>query len=376
MTTSTSHKVPAVYVRTRAELDAAMARTSAAELLAIDTEFLRESTYYPKLCLVQVATEEICVLIDPLALGELSALAEFLCDRSRIKVLHAARQDLEVLRLATGRVPGPIFDTQVAAGLSGLPPQIGYAELVARLLGHTLDKNHTRTDWSRRPLADEQLAYAADDVRYLVPLHAVLAERLQRTGRQDWLRDECRALEDPDLYQMRPEDAWRRLRGLQRLEPRQRAVAARLAEWRERLAIALDRPRGWILADEALRAIAQRLPRTPEELSRIQGLPQAVLRKRTADLLEQVSEGLSAPATAATQYDASASRPDAAQVARVSQLMQFLRDEAHRLEVSPELLATRRDIERLVYGGEPGSLLAGWRRGVIGEKLAAMARNP
>jgi len=375
MTASTTHIAAAVYVRTRAELDAAMARASASGLLAVDTEFLRERTYYPKLCLVQVATEETCILVDPLALGELSALAEFLCDRSRVKVLHAARQDLEVLRLATGRVPGPIFDTQVAAGLAGLPPQIGYAELVARLLRHSLDKNHARTDWSRRPLADEQLAYAADDVRYLIPLHAVLSERLQRAGRQEWLRDDCRALENPDLYQMRPEDAWRRLRGLQRLEPRQRAVAARVAEWRERLAIALDRPRGWILADEALRAIAEHLPRTPEELSRIQSLPQAVLRKRTADLLEQVSEGLSARATAAVRSDAPASRPDAAQVARVTELMKFLRDEAQRLEVSPELLATRRDIERLVYSGEPGSLLSGWRRGVIGEKLAAMARN-
>jgi len=168
----------ATLITTQAALDAAVFRMQAAERLALDTEFMRERTYFPLLCLLQIATESDCFLVDPLAGLDLRALHALLAEPARLKILHAARQDLEVLLLTGGTVPAPLFDTQVAAALLGFAPQIGYAELVARQLGHSIDKGQTRTDWSRRPLSPEQLAYAADDVHHLLTLHADLAAAL------------------------------------------------------------------------------------------------------------------------------------------------------------------------------------------------------
>ncbi len=184
----------ATLVTAQPALDAAVFRMQAATRLAIDTEFMRESTYYPQLCLLQIATETDCVLIDPLAGLDLGPLYLLLAEERRLKILHAARQDLEVLVLQSGAVPAPVFDTQVAAALLGHAPQIGYAELVARRLGHSIDKGQTRTDWSRRPLTAEQLAYAADDVHHLLTLHTDLGEALEARGRTSWAAEEAAAL--------------------------------------------------------------------------------------------------------------------------------------------------------------------------------------
>src|SRR4030095_9606909 len=182
---------------TTADLSDALARLAPGDFVALDTEFMRESTYFPKLCLIQAATSDACAVLDPLALPDLGPLWQFLASRERTKVLHAARQDLEVLTTATpGQpVPGPIFDTQIAAALLGHPAQIGYGSLVAERLGHSLARGHTRTDWSRRPLTPEQLQYAEDDVRYLVPLYLDLQAALQAAGRLEWLYEQTRAVE-------------------------------------------------------------------------------------------------------------------------------------------------------------------------------------
>ncbi|MDH4312956.1 MAG: ribonuclease D, partial [Gammaproteobacteria bacterium] len=234
------------------ELEAAIFRLHGADRLALDTEFMRERTYHAQLCLVQIATEPDCYLIDPLVGLDLAPLHELLRDRSKLKILHAARQDLEVLLQSGGTVPGPLFDTQVAAALLGFPPQVGYAELVARQLGHSIDKGQTRTDWSRRPLTPAQVAYAADDVRHLLTLHTDLQAALVAKGRANWVAEEAAAYEDPALYRTDPALAWRRLKGLNRLRPAEQSAARALADWRERRAIESDKPRGWILADEAL----------------------------------------------------------------------------------------------------------------------------
>ena len=202
-----------------AALEAALFRLHGAERLALDTEFMRERTYHPQLCLVQIATETDCCLIDPLAGLDLAPLYELLLDRSRLKILHAARQDIEVLLNAGGAVPGPLFDTQIAAALLGFAPQVGYAELVARQLGHSIDKGQTRTDWSKRPLTPAQLAYAADDVRHLLTLQTDLQAALAANGRAQWVLEETAALENPSLYRTDPAAAWRRLKGLNRLAP-------------------------------------------------------------------------------------------------------------------------------------------------------------
>lgn len=363
-------------ITTSAELLHALEQLAACDFVALDTEFMRESTYYPKLCLIQAATPDVCVLIDPLALPNLQSLWDFLSERRRVKVLHAARQDLEVLagRMNGAPLPGPIFDTQIAAALLGYPAQIGYGSLVSERLAHSLAKGHTRTDWSRRPLSEEQLHYAADDVRYLASLYVDLRGALDAAGRLQWLYEETRELEDPELHRTQPELAWRRLKGLDRLRPEQRATAKLLAQWRETAAIKSDKPRGWILADEPLREIAERLPATAADLERIRNLPPGVIRRRGEEIISLIERGQSEAANEAAATVPP--RPDPRQVALVTKLMNFTRSMGEQLRISPETLATRRDVEQLVFAQRTERLLQGWRREVIGERLVALAGDP
>jgi ribonuclease D len=361
----------ATLVTAPEQLDAAVFRLQGARRLAIDTEFMRERTYFPQLCLLQVASDSDCHLVDPLAAIDLAPLLAVLCERTRPKILHAARQDLEVLLNAGGVVPGPIFDTQVAAALLGLPPQVGYADLVARRLGHSIDKGQTRTDWSRRPLSAAQLAYAADDVHHLLQLHDELSAALQAQGRSAWHAEECVALEEPALYRTEPADAWRRLKGLGRLRPVEQAVARALAGWREQRAIAANKPRGWILADEALYALATSGATTTADLDKVAALPPSVVRKRGEELLELMHGAREScgDAPVATMPE----RPTPEQTRRIGLLQQRVRDVAAGLGISPEVLATRRDVEAMVLGSpDRSALLRGWRREVVGEPLLSL----
>jgi ribonuclease D len=374
----------ALYVANAADLERAVSLLAASDFVALDTEFMRESTYYPLLCLIQAATPDACVIVDPLAVKDLHPLWNLLDDRRRVKVLHAARQDIEVMSQAPraidgvrssgldGTIPGPIFDTQLAAALLGHPAQIGYGNLVAERLGHTLAKGHARTDWTRRPLSNEQLEYAADDVRYLVPLYADLRTALASNGRLAWLEEESLKLDDPGLFRTEPEDAWRRLKGLDRLKPGQRLAAKLLASWRETRAMKHDRPRGWILPDEALREIAERLPTSSDELEQLRSLPAGVIRKSGEDLI-----AISAQARRDAELEPPLvfpGKPESEQLARVTKLMSLVRAQAEEMKIAPELLATRRDIEQLVFSGRTESIGAGWRREVIGERLIALTQ--
>jgi ribonuclease D len=365
---------PVHHVLGSTELPGALQLLASDDFVALDTEFMRESTYYPGLCLVQIAGAQHCVVVDPLAVADLTPLWNFLADRARVKVLHAARQDLEVLSQAMARaglpIPGPVFDTQVAGALLGLPAQIGYAGLVSARLGHDPPKGLARTDWARRPLSAEQLAYAADDVRYLARLYPGLRSELQAAGRLDWLLDSAHELEDAALYRTEPADAWRRLKGLDRMSSRQRAAAKSLADWREVRAMQSDKPRGWILADESLRELAERLPETEEELQAIRSLPPGTVRKRGTELLGLIAASRAGAANEPPQN--LPTRPDPAQLARVAELMAVVRAQASQLSIAPELLATRRDVEHLVFSGHSEQLLSGWRRALIGERLLAL----
>jgi ribonuclease D len=360
----------ATLITTQSALDAAVFRMQATTRLAIDTEFMRERTYFPQLCLLQIATETDCFLIDPLAGLDLGALHELMADGSRLKILHAARQDLEVLLLVGGTVPAPVFDTQVAAALLGFAPQIGYAELVARQLGHSIDKGQTRTDWSRRPLSPEQLAYAADDVHHLLTLHTDLAAVLEAKRRGAWAQEETAGYANPALYRTDPAEAWRRLKGLGRMGSREQAAARALTEWRERRAIESDKPRGWILTDEALLAMATLAPDSIEGLEGIRALPPAVIRKRGEELLQLLAAARSGAAANAAA-DVVSRRPAPEETALATKFMQIVRVEAEALGVGTEVLATRRDIEALAQGSRDNALTRGWRRAVIGEKLLA-----
>lgn len=350
------------------ELADRVAGWPASAVLALDTEFMRERTFHPLLCLVQLAVAGKILLVDPLAIPGLPALAAPLVDPGRVKILHAARQDLEALLPVTGQPLAAVFDTQIAAGLLGFPAQIGYGELVRRLLGIELHKGHTRTDWTRRPLSREQLIYAAEDVAHLPALAELLDERLAAAGRRGWLDEEAAALTDPALYRADPEQAWRRLRGLERLDPQGRAVARTLAGWREERALARNLPRGWILADAALLELARLRPQTRVALAELEALPRGTIERQGDALLAAIA----AAAIREDDLDSNgAGRPDAAQQQQLKVLQQRLAGIATELDIAPEVLATRRELAAIVRGTHDLPVLAGWRRSVVGEALLA-----
>jgi ribonuclease D len=354
-------------VATAPALAALATRLATLARIGLDTEFLRERTYRAQLCLVQVATADEALCIDPLALADLAPFARVLAADGVLKVMHASRQDLEVLLPVAG-LPRPVFDTQIAASLTGLPAQVGYAEAVRRFLGPTLDKSHTRTDWSRRPLSAEQLEYALDDVRYLLPLAARLQEELDRLGRLEWLHEELATLADLRALTVAPEDAWLRLRGLRALDPARERLARALAAWRERLALEHNRPRGWILDDAVLRDIVLQVPRTASALAEIPQMPPGLVKRRSAELLgciEDAQVPQPPPPLPGRQ------RPDPLRTALIKKLSGISQEAARELNLVPEVLATRRDLEQLADGRRDGALLRGWRRAVLGERLLA-----
>jgi ribonuclease D len=332
--------------------------------IALDTEFMREKTYRAELCLLQLAFGDSAACIDPIALPDLSSLVPVLTGPA-VKIMHAARQDLEVLLPAVGLVQ-PVFDTQVAAALAGFPSQIGYAELARRLLGVELDKAHTRTDWARRPLSPEQQEYALDDVRHLGALRAQLLDQLRSRGRLGWLEEELAALGNADALRVAPEDAWKKVKGLPALDEQRQRLAQSLAAWRERRAVDRNRPRGWILDDVSLREIVLRLPRSLEALGALAEMQESVVRKCGEELLALVRDaGISDPPPPLPRRE----RPDPALLATVKRLSDIAAAVAAELSIGTEVLATRRELERLAAGRRDVSLLRGWRADVVGQKL-------
>ncbi|MEJ0037398.1 MAG: ribonuclease D [Gammaproteobacteria bacterium] len=360
-------------VTTTAALTDWAARLESAPAIGLDTEFLRERTYRAELCLIQAATADDATCIDPLAEMSLTPLIPALAGQpsptgeTPVKVMHASRQDVEVLFPIAGLMR-PVFDTQIAAALTGLPAQVGYGELVRRTLGVELAKSHTRTDWSRRPLSVEQVEYALDDVRYLLPLKASLEEQLDKLNRLPWLAEELASLTDAQSFTVNPDQAWQRLKGLRGLDPGRTRLTHALAAWRERRAIERNRPRGWILDDVALREIVMRVPRTVEQLGQVPELTPGVLKNCAEEFLRMIAD---ADVPNPPPPIVSRPRPSPEQNALVRKLATLNQTIAQGLGLSPEVLATRRDIEQLAEGGRDVSILQGWRRGVIGEPLLA-----
>lgn len=354
-------------ITNQADLGRLAARLERARAIALDTEFLRERTYRAELCLLQIADEQGPVCIDPLAVGDLAALAPLLGASAPLKVMHASRQDVEVLIPEVGMVQ-PLFDTQVAAALVGLPPQIGYAELARRVLGIELAKAHTRTDWSARPLSPEQIAYALDDVRYLPALEAHLTAELGRLGRAQWLAEELATLGDPRGYTVEPGEAWRRVKGLNGLDPARTRLARELAAWRERRAIERNRPRGWILDDALLRSIVVSPPRSVSELAAIAGMPAGLVKRCGGEILERIRAADLPDELPPVNLRG---RPDPQRTALLAKLSAIQRAVAADLALSPEVLATRRELEQLAGGRRDIPPLHGWRRAIIGERLLA-----
>lgn len=356
-------------------LSAIAAHLRTCDWFALDTEFIREDTYWPRLCLIQVATDEHLACIDPLALDTLEPLLGVLYDPAVTKVLHASGQDLEIFHHLDGRVPAPVFDTQLAAPLLGFPEQAGFATLVETLLGVQLAKGHARTDWTERPLPAAALSYAADDVRYLVPLYREIRDALAARGRLGWLDAELVRLTDASRYERPPEDAWLRLKGVERLPGPGRAVARALAAWREREARTRDLPRGRILRDDALVDVARTLPRDHSQLRRIRALRGAGLERHGDTLLRLVAEAREQAAPEVERGGRTATPLDTQGEALVDALSALVRLRAAENDLNPATVAGRRELARIAAGERAADVLAGWRAALLADELDAMMRG-
>ena len=336
--------------------------------VAIDTEFLREKTYYPKFCLLQIATPEWVACVDPLALSGLDKLLEVLYRPSIIKVLHACRQDLEIFYQLTGQLPEPIFDTQLAAPLLGFQENPGYAMLVSSLLNINLGKAHTRTDWSLRPLSDEQLRYAADDVIYLCQVYQILLQRLNELGRSDWLQDDFSRLLNPELYECPPEKAWLRIKGKNKLTGKQLSILQALAEWRELTAKHTDRPRNWLLRDDALLDIVRLQPTSVQAFSKLRSINDRTVTRYGKQLCELIEQASSNPPVK-LEKQRTAQKKSQQQEAVLDVLTAIVRIRADQNSLNPVILATRKDLEMLLFDDPECTLLHGWRYSMAGKEL-------
>ncbi|MGZ8216342.1 ribonuclease D [Methylomagnum sp.] len=362
------------FIDSPARLSEFCASLRGAEWIAVDTEFLRERTYYPRFCLLQIAHGPHVACIDPLALDNLDPLADILFDPAVTKVLHAGRQDLEIFHQLWNRLPAPLFDTQIAAPLIGLAEQISYAGLVAELLGVSLSKTHSRTDWSLRPLSDAQLRYAADDVIYLGAAYQALRGQLEALDRLGWLADDFAALLNPALYETPPELAWQRIGGVQQLRSKQLAILQGLAAWREETARAQDIPRNWVVKDEAMVDLARIAPKNPEELKRVRGLEERTLKRYGNQLCQLICEGQDR-APPALDIKARSARRTPEEEALLDLLNAVVRLRAAQHTLNPAVLAGRKDLEQLLDQPEQSKLLKGWRKAMAGEELMALLRG-
>ncbi len=355
-------------VQDDAALRALCAQLAGAEWIALDTEFMRVRTYSAQLCLIQVATPEVIACIDPLA-ASIDPLLALLYDVRTLKVLHAARQDLEVFFDIRQAVPTPVFDTQIAAALTGYDDQIGYSALVEKITGHNLPKVNQRADWAARPLSPELLAYAADDVRYLRDVYLHLEQKLVAGGRRAWLAEECGAQTHAKLYRNDPELAWQRLKQGKTLAPAQQPVLARLAAWRERVAQQKNLPRGWVVPDAALVDIARMQPELPEQLAAVPGMEPALVRRFGDEILAVMDEG---KRLAPQRLWQESSRPEPEQQRLLDVVSARIQACAREHGVSATLLAPRREMVKFVLNDPDCALLRGWRYQLIGAELAAL----
>ena len=366
-----SRDIPIEYISTPEALTRLCERLSSAPWIAVDTEFLREKTYYPKLCLLQIAIPGLAACIDPLALDDLSPVIDLLFNEKIIKVMHSCRQDMEIFYHLRGKAPAPVFDTQVAAPLLGYPDQVGYANLVNAVLGVTLDKLHTRADWSLRPLTEAQVEYAADDVIYLVEVYESLRDRLQQLGRDDWLSHDFQRLASAELYENPPESAWLKVKGANRIRGASLAVLQVLAQWREERSRTRDRPRGWIMRDDVLVDIARHKPVTMETLKNIRGINERLLERSGKELVELVAQ---AATGTPLPFPSKRSRSplSTAQDAMVDIMMAVVRVSAAENDMNPTVLASRKQLEQLIQGDHECAVMQGWRRPLVGERLQAL----
>ncbi len=358
-------------------LASACAQLAQSDFLTIDTEFIRETTFWPELCLIQMATYDHELIVDPLSASlDLQPFFDLMADTSVIKVFHAARQDLEIIYHLGNLIPHPIFDTQVAAMVCGFGDSVSYDQLIQRTVGVQIDKSSRFTDWRRRPLSDKQLNYALADVTHLRDVYQLLRQRLDKEGRSHWVKEEMDVLESPTTYDLHPEDAWKRLRMRVR-KPQELAVMKFVAAWREREARQRNVPRGRVLKDEAIYEIAQQRPMDTTALGRLRTTPRGWERSQSGQaLLDAVRSALDLPRDEMPRLSKPAQAPEGAAAAgELLKVLLKMTTEEHG--VAPKIIANSEDLDRLVAQGEKAEIgaLKGWRRELFGEKALQLLRG-
>lgn len=346
-----------------------------ADFVTVDTEFVRDTTYWPKLCLIQMAGPEDPAIIDPLAPGmDLSPLLELFDDPKVLKVFHAARQDLEIFYHLTGRLPAPVFDTQVAAMVCGFGDQVSYEKIAGALANARIDKSARFADWSRRPLTRREYDYALSDVTHLRTVYLKLRTRLKRNGRANWLREEMATLTNPDTYDLSPENAWLRLKSRSR-DRRYLAALQALAAWREREAQRRDVPRSRVIRDEQLYDLAAKLPATPEALARTRGLNAEIAKGRIGrELLNEIAAVQALPEEALPEPP-HVEQVDAPQ-ALLDLLKVLLKHKCEKHDIAQKLVASSADLEQIAVDDRAQvPALSGWRREIFGEDALALKRG-
>lgn len=359
------------------ELEAAIAAFRKSDFVTVDTEFIRETTFWPELCLIQMASLDTTALIDPLAAGiELAPFFDLMADERILKVFHAARQDIEIVFHLGGLIPHPVFDTQVAAMVCGFGESVSYEQIVQKVTGARIDKSSRFTDWRRRPLSDKQLEYALADVTHLVDVYRYLRDELDREDRAHWLKEEMDVLTARSTYDQHPEDAWKRLKARVR-KPIELAIVREVAAWREREARERNVPRGRVVKDDAIFEVAQQAPRDAEALGRLRTTPKGWERSQTAaGMLAAVNRALEIPKEELPRLPKFA-QPAEGSNAAAELLKVLLRLVAEDEGVAAKVLASSDDIDRIASGGESADVAAlhGWRREVFGEKALKLVRG-
>ncbi len=362
-----------VYIKTSEQLHEFCQQIKGAPHLAIDTEFMREKTYYPQLCLIQVASDDHIACIDPIAIKDLTPLWDIILDENTVKIFHAARQDLELIYNILKQIPKPIFDTQIAATLLGLGDQIGYATLVKAILNVDLDKSQTRTDWSQRPLDPEQIKYAANDVRYLVQSYSSVITQLTKQNRLDWLKIDFKQLSDSKLYDNNFQNCWQKVSGKQKLKGNTLGVLQTLSAWREQRAQEKNLPKKWVMKDDILIGLAMKRPKNKVQLAKIRGLNTDTISSIGDKLLSLIND--TEHATPERQNIPGKLSPE--QDALIDSLMSVLRLRAFEEKISPAMIANRKDLDKFLL--EPDStelaITQGWRKQVAGDSLLAFLKG-
>jgi len=364
------------YINTAGQLHELCEQIKKEPWLALDTEFLREKTYYPKFCLLQIATPEWVACIDPIALPKLDELFDAIYNPAIVKVFHSCRQDLEIFYQLTGKLPEPVFDTQVAAPLLGFQDNPGYAMLVSSLLNINLSKAHTRADWSKRPLSPAQIEYAADDVIYLCQVYQLILQKLAELGRSDWLKQDFAELSNPALYEVQPENAWLKIRGKNKLTGKQLSIVQTLAEWRERAAQSEDRPKSWLLRDELLFDLAKLQPETQEELAEVRGISERAVSRYGKELCQLITAAKNRTPIGQDVKDRPAKKTQQ-QEAILDILTALVRIRAEENSINPNILASRKDLEVLLFNDDEDEcpLLHGWRFAMAGKELVGLLKG-